>query len=167
MSDISFDGEWIVVEGTWLKVRTVDLMMDAPSRRINNTGHRRALVHDSGDKLTINYAKDYPGGVNILGNVSLEKISQFQLVLNAADVVLDHPARRSSAAGYRRALVHDYQDGLTINWASDYPGGVTINGTVKVPGKLMIAGQDISATIATLQGRVAQLEARVTALEGR
>lgn len=167
MSDISFDGDWVVVEGNWMKVRTLDLMLDAPSRRINNTGYRRALVHDSGDKLTINYAKDYPGGVNILGNISLEKIAQFQLVVNAADLILDLPARRTSATGYRRALVHDYQDGLTINWASDYPGGVTINGNVKVPGKLMIAGQDISATIASLQSRIAQLEARVTTLEGR
>jgi hypothetical protein len=165
MSDIKFDGEWVTVEGNWLKVRTLDLMLDAQSRRINNTGYRRALVHDSGDKLTVNYAKDYPGGVNILGNVSVEKITQFQLVLNVADVILDYAARRKTTAGVRRAFVHDFDDGLTINWASDYPGGVTINGTVKVPGKLMVAGRDISATLAALQTKITQLEARVAALE--
>jgi hypothetical protein len=31
-------------------------------------------VHDYGDRLTLNYAKDYPGGVNIQGRVQLEEI---------------------------------------------------------------------------------------------
>ena len=51
-------------------------------------------------------------------------------VLNArtSDLILDSPARRGNAGGpYRRALVHDQSDGLTINFNDDYPGGVTIN----------------------------------------
>lgn len=31
-------------------------------------------------------------------------------------------------------MVHDFDDGLTINWKEDYPGGVTIEGPVSLPG---------------------------------
>ena len=47
------------------------------------------------------------------------------------DFMLDSPERRlPGRRGLRRALVHDPQDGLTINWGNDYPGGVTINDVV-------------------------------------
>ena len=38
-------------------------------RADGNTHYGRALVHSSGDKLTINYGKDYTGGVEISGTV--------------------------------------------------------------------------------------------------
>ena len=48
----------------------------------------------------------------------------------AADFMLDHPSRRGKGGGpYRRALVHDGGDGLTVNYNGDYPGGVRINQT--------------------------------------
>lgn len=47
---------------------------------------------------------------------------------NAFDFVLDSPFRHKGPPGLRRALVHDFNDGLTMNWAGEYPGGVTING---------------------------------------
>ena len=47
---------------------------------------------------------------------------------NASDFVLDSPFRHTGQPGLRRALVHDFNDGLTVNWAGDYPGGVTIKG---------------------------------------
>ncbi|PHN02694.1 hypothetical protein [Flavilitoribacter nigricans] len=45
------------------------------------------------------------------------------------DLMLDRQARRGpeNPSGPRRALVHDHNDGLTINYGSDYPGGVTVN----------------------------------------
>jgi hypothetical protein len=57
---------------------------------------------------------------------------------NAFDFVLDSPSRHKGPPGLRRALVHDFNDGLTVNWAGDYPGGVTINGhTAEIgPGQL-------------------------------
>lgn len=45
---------------------------------------------------------------------------------SANDVVIDAPKRRSNRTGYRRALIHDHNDGLTINYNGDYPGGVRI-----------------------------------------
>lgn len=59
------------------------------------------------------------------------------------DIELDNAGRRSNNRGKRRAFVHDFQDGLTLNWDRDYPGGVTINGDVKMPQ---------GATVATLSG---------------
>lgn len=45
------------------------------------------------------------------------------------DLLLDSPERRTPhGSAFRRALVHDLNDSLTINFGSDYPGGVTING---------------------------------------
>lgn len=70
-SDIKLDGDWVVIEGTWIKGQVCDLILDKPDRRIDNNGVRRALVHDFNDGLTINYDGDYPGGVKIQGNVVL------------------------------------------------------------------------------------------------
>jgi hypothetical protein len=46
----------------------------------------------------------------------------------SSDLMLDSPSRRKKKLGLRRALVHDVEDGLTINFNGDYPGGVTLNG---------------------------------------
>ena len=51
-------------------------------------------------------------------------------VLNIAgsDLLLDSPERRNGGSSrFRRALVHDWNDSLTINFGDDYPGGVRIN----------------------------------------
>lgn len=60
------DGTWVVVQGRVLKTEGSDLMLDAPERRAGHAGpHRRALVHDGGDRLTVNFAGDYTGGVTV------------------------------------------------------------------------------------------------------
>ena len=53
-----------------------------------------------------------------------------QVIIDAWDLCLDSKDRRDPdhMDGHRRALVHDFEDGLTVNWANDYPGGVTLNG---------------------------------------
>ena len=51
------------------------------------------------------------------------------------DLILDSPARRKPRGPqFRRALVHDFNDGLSINFAGDYPGGVTVGGAVDFLG---------------------------------
>jgi hypothetical protein len=84
-SDVTLEGEKVVIQGdlevgqinavsNQLKIKGWDLILNAPERRAVNSNlnsPRRALVHDSGDKLTINYANDYPGGVNISGPVDI------------------------------------------------------------------------------------------------
>ncbi len=70
-------------------------------------------------------------------DVKLDQDNGFSLVLEAnvvkataADFVLDSPVRHTGRGATRRALVHDFSDGLTVNWDGDYPGGVTINGSI-------------------------------------
>jgi hypothetical protein len=158
-----------------LKVSGFDLAIDGGTARRpvdkNLTHPRRALVHDFGDGLTLNWDRDYPGGITALGNLKVEKIQgvspTHQLKVVAADITLDWPDRRTSTTGYRRALVHNQSDGLTINYNGDYPGGVTISGEVKIPGKLVLGGQDAGARIAALEQKIAALETRVAALESR
>ena len=63
------------------------------------------------------------------------------LKTTASDFMLDSPGRRRGGPSpFRRALVHDAQDGLTINFGGDYPGGVTVTGNLVVTGDLKVAG---------------------------
>ena len=74
LTDIKLDevnGTWVIVESGVLKATASDLMLDAPGRRSASGGHRRALVHDSQDGLTINFNGDYPGGVTVAGDLAV------------------------------------------------------------------------------------------------
>ena len=81
------------------------------------------------------------------------------LKTTASDFMLDSPGRRrgGSSSAFRRALVHDAQDGLTINFSGDYPGGVTVTGNMVVTGDLKVAGTAVNATIASLQSAINSL----------
>jgi hypothetical protein len=68
-TDIKLDDgqnqDWVTVQADVLHVQASDVIVDHPSRRVDQSGFRRALVHDQGDSLTINFNGDYPGGVAI------------------------------------------------------------------------------------------------------
>ncbi len=66
---------------------------------------------------------DQDNGISIVLDAGVVKATAF-------DFVLDSPQRHRGRGVTRRALVHDFSDGLTVNWEGDYPGGVTINGSV-------------------------------------
>ena len=77
----------------------------------------------------------------------------------ASDLMIDSPGRRRGGPSpHRRALVHDAQDGLTINFAGDYPGGVTVVGNLAVTGDLQLAGAGLAANIAGLQSALASIQ---------
>lgn len=175
MADIIItDGNEVIVEAFSLKQEGADFKLDLQSRRRNNTPLRRALVHDFQDGLTINWANDYPGGItlnggadgiDLNGTVSVDRVTGTHLRMNHHDVHLDNASRRVNNTGSRRALVHDFQDGLTLNWATDYPGGVTIRGAVKCPESLIVNGSNIMTLINSMQAKINQLETRIEALE--
>jgi hypothetical protein len=63
------------------------------------------------------------------------------LKVEGHDVIVDSAERRvPDGPSFRRALVHDQNDGLTINFGNDYPGGTTINGlnSLAVNGDIQI-----------------------------
>jgi hypothetical protein len=86
----------------------------------------------------------------------------------ASDFMLDLPSRRKGGGPHRRALVHDQNDGLTVNFNGDYPGGVTVVGNLVVTGELVLAGVALSAAIDKLQSaliNINSVDVRLTTLE--
>ena len=70
MTDIRLDdgdGSFVTLDARVVKVQASDFMLDAADRRHGGGPNRRAMVHDQGDGLTLNFAGDYPGGVTISG----------------------------------------------------------------------------------------------------
>ena len=88
------------------------------------------------------------------------------LKTTATDLMIDAPGRRRGGPSpHRRALVHDFEDGLTLNFAGDYPGGVTVTGNLAVTGDLKLAGMALGATVASLQSAVASLQAAFASIQ--
>ena len=88
------------------------------------------------------------------------------LKTTAHDFMLDSPGRRRGGpSAFRRALVHDEQDGLTLNFAGDYPGGVSVHGNLVVTGDLKVAGTALGATLASLQSAIAKLHGTTDRVE--
>ena len=99
------------------------------------------------------------------------------------DIMLDSPSRRKNRFGYRRALVHNYNDGLTINYNNDYPDGVEIRGVIKnfdnlkfkdpiYPGSintkdLKEAFKMIVTDAKKQEEKIKSLERKIAILEGR
>jgi hypothetical protein len=73
------DGSHVVIDGRVLRVTGSDLVLDSPARHTGRPGLRRALVHDQRDGLTINYNRDYPGGVTINDVVAMHSRSGMYL----------------------------------------------------------------------------------------
>jgi hypothetical protein len=73
MTDIVLDdngGNWITVDAGVVRTTATDVMIDNLARRGAATSpHRRALVHDMTDGLTVNFANDYTGGLTLNGVV--------------------------------------------------------------------------------------------------
>ena len=44
-------------------------------RELEFDNPKRTIVHDFGDKITMNFSNDYPGGVNIEGQLKYLKYS--------------------------------------------------------------------------------------------
>jgi len=104
------DGNWVVVEGNVLKTTAADLMLDSPFRRLpGGSQHRRALVHNTLDGLTINFNGDYRGGVSIMGDVGVSgdiatgQVASVNAVISALQstitVLQDRVAQLAALAG--------------------------------------------------------------------
>jgi hypothetical protein len=96
------------------------------------------------------------------------------MLIRGHDVMVDSASRRRHGlvTGFRRALVHDQNDGLTINYNGDYPGGVTINGTITFtihhvsPVTLQPREEvvQLAAVITELRAQITKLQNEVAAL---
>lgn len=89
------------------------------------------------------------------------KVAGWDLVLDGGD------ARRPTdkdPSHLRRALVHDFNDGLTLNYAGDYPAGVAIRGDVNISEKLIVPCKEWVPGTGTQPGRFETQPADVGAL---
>jgi hypothetical protein len=62
---------------------------------------------------------------------------------HASDFELFSDNRRKGGGPNRRALVHDFNDGLTVNYSGDYPGGlllVNVSELIPQKGTLVVKG---------------------------
>ena len=140
-SDVTLDGDYVVVEGQWTKLRTHDLMLDSPSRRLEQSGARRALVHDQSDRLTINYNGDYPNGVRIAGGTVIQHLYV------------------EGTAGFAQGIV---TPSLTLG--APPPPTPYVPGAP--PGGTGVWGLDVGAALHQLETQIADLKQRIEALEG-
>lgn len=128
------------------------------------------VILDEGDQVTIRCSN-----INVQGH----------------DLLLDYPGRRkANGPRFRRALVHDSTDGLSLNFEGDYPGGLRLNGVTELlplhrnlvvrggisyeaPGENLATGHPTGVTVVldqelnALHAQIAKLTARVEALEAR
>lgn len=151
--DVVFDGNEVTVTGSLVKVNadgTIHLGRDATPASI-------VLEAAPDGSITLSAAHD----VRVSGNT---------VKMNGTDFNLDNLGRRSgmNSEQGRRALVHDFGDGLTLNYNYDYPGGVTVFGPLRIrhPGveDLTDVGMQLDHVFRQFKGlqkMVEELEARV------
>ena len=192
-SDVILDENVVEVQGNALKVKAWDIMLDSPDRRKNNEKpYRRALVHDHGDKLTMNWGNDYPGGVCIQGKLSVPRIEALPgqgpveatnllvfslmgekylnreriIACKAQDLILlNRDENPGDDTKLNKALSHLEGDKLVINSGGGYTGGVTIEGKVEIlhEGALL----DLVGEISNLRAEINDLKKRLAKIENK
>lgn len=120
-------------------------MLDQPNRRKVGGPHRRALVHDQNDGLTINFNNDYGGGVT----------------LNAVREISPHQIPRNSQfATINPTPILVVRGGIEFEVHSESP--LTVGGD---GGGLKITTLSLIGELTNLQNQISTLQAKVAALE--
>ena len=145
--DEGSDGSFIVLEGRVVKAAGSDFMLDSPERRIGRNPFRRALVHDQGDGLTVNFANDYQGGVKLN---AVREISPHQIRTGGPFDTLD-PTPILVVHGGIEFEVHSESP----IFVGDDGGGPKVT-TLSLIGEL----RNLQSQISALQTKVAALEAK-------
>ena len=113
-----------------LSIGGSDVYLDCTERRDGATGsYRRALVHNSGDVLALNFASDYTGGVTIGGNTTVSgklKSSNTKTSTSVSSGTVEHHGQR----------LHRHQRHLgeqRDRHGRELPGSLTLGG-VQIEG---------------------------------
>lgn len=109
----------------------------------------------------------------VLGAAEMVTVSANAVSVAVADCMLDAAGRRGpqNRTRPRRALVHDFADGLSLNFNHDYPGGVTVYGpmTVLEKGVTIDVGEALKKTAAmvtTLQAVQEEMRKQTETISG-
>jgi hypothetical protein len=92
----------------------------------------RAIMHDSGDVLRINYGGEFSGGTSIGTGVAVYG----PLHMSGPDFVI-LPTGRGDGG---RAVVHDFNDTLVLNYGGSIPNNGDFSGGVRIDSKLSVLG---------------------------
>ena len=121
--------------------------------------NRRAIVHGTGDILTLNFDGDYTGGTRIDSDLDVKglfsvEVSNGVLEFNGPDLTLCRDSRLpdgttcqrpgETTGERRRALVHYAGDTLILNFDGDYTGGVEIESDLKVKRNAGVARKSVT-----------------------
>lgn len=140
------DGSFLVLEGRVVKAAASDFMLDSPERRIGPKPFRRALVHNQGDGLTVNFANDYKGGITLTGVI---EISPHQIPKGDPFATID------------RTPILVVRGGIQFEEHSQSP--ILVGGG----GELKVTTLSLSGELKKLQNQISTLQAKVAALEAK
>jgi hypothetical protein len=180
-SDITLDGNAVIVDSDLIRLNGPDLVLDAAGRRHSPAGSRRALVHDASDGLTVNFGGDYPGGVTIGGEVSVGslttqthtcgqltagsvRVGQRQL---AAGTVSGVQIGDSQATTYIGGSAVRVQSRLIVDEDSSFGSSVTVHDLTVSPTMTPATESDPSFQPYSLFERIREMQARIDSLERR
>ncbi len=111
-----------VVAGSNLRVDGTDLSFGEHAGRGDGG---RAMVHEAGDLLRINFQNDFSGGTLVDGELAVGA----DFLVFGTDLSFGEHAERGDGG---RALVHDWDDTLVINFGNDFAGGTIFAGNVGI-----------------------------------
>jgi hypothetical protein len=159
------DGTFVTVDARVLKAMASDFILDYPSYHSNRHVPRRALVHNQQDGLTINYNRDYPGGVTINDVVSLTNRNQGMALIGVNEI--------SASAGAWASEIGDLGphggSGGTGSTGANANATLTLRGHIlfeATPGSATSKPVPLQDTILQLQRQIDTLTKRLTVLEG-
>ncbi len=101
-----------------------ELILNAGGTRGNGG---RAVTHDNNDTLVLNYGGDFAGGTRVDSATTINgalEVNGGSIYFDGSDFYMRAGSDRGDGG---RAMVHDKQDTLTINYGRDFAGGVRIN----------------------------------------
>ena len=148
------DGTFLELEARVIKAIASDFMLDHPSRRKGASPHRRALVHNQSDGLTVNFNNDYEGGVTINGALTIRDGEPIR-----GGITVNGPITLDGGITMSRnlSLTGDVQFQIQhFNEIGDILSVPPPTETVSLAETIKSLRRDISA----LQNRIATLEAR-------
>lgn len=93
----------------------------------------RALVHDTGDRLIVNWGNDFAGGTVIGSGLQINGGMDVNgdIHLNGNDFTMG-PNDRGDGG---RAMVHWENDTLVLNFGQDFSGGTAVEGSLSIGGR--------------------------------
>ncbi len=170
-TDIQLLSDQVKIEGRQVVVNALDLCVDSSARRSeHNTPDRRALVHDDGDALTVNYAYDYPGGVTINGLKTINAKPHAPHVMSSPSAVHLMIAGNTKIGGNLHVdgtFATDVTFAGHVRFHAKESPGPAMYGTPHLPGQPPPqpppppAPLDLADVIYTLQQEIAALKKKV------